>query len=143
MHLAIDGYGGDPEKLKDVDLIYKFLDEYPSTIGMNKVIPPQVYTYRGQTPEDWGVSGFVLIAESHISIHTFPDRQYVNIDIFSCREFDDNARTEDVKEMFSLAEVRVWTMERGLSYDTPREGYQDMVRQRVHLFPSPGPADAE
>ena len=143
MHLAIDGYGGDPEKLKDVDLIYRFLDEYPTAIGMNKVIPPQVYTYRGQTPEDWGVSGFVLIAESHISIHTFPDRQYVNIDIFSCREFDDNARTGDIKEMFSLAEVRVWSMERGLSYTTPREGYRNMVRQRVHMSPSPGPADAE
>ena len=143
MHLAIDGYGGDPEKLKDVDLIYRFLDEYPSTIGMNKVIQPQVYTYRGQTPEDWGVSGFVIIAESHISIHTFPDRQYVNIDIFSCREFDDNARSEDVKDIFSLAKIKVWTMERGLSYTTPREGYRDMVRQRVHTSPSQGPADAE
>ena len=63
MHLAVDGYGGDPEKLKDVDLVHQFLDEYPDAIGMTKIVPPQVYTYQGQKPGDWGVSGFVLIAE--------------------------------------------------------------------------------
>ena len=84
MHLVINGRGTDADKLKDVNLIYRFLDEYPSVIGMTKIIKPQIYTYNGQKPQDWGVSGFVLIAESHISIHTFPSKCYANIDIFSC-----------------------------------------------------------
>ena len=134
MHLAVDGYGGDPEKLKDVDLIHKFLDEYPDAIGMTKIVPPQVYTYQGQKPGDWGVSGFVLIAESHISIHTFPDRGYVNIDIFSCKEFDPASSLEDVKAAFSLPQVNVWTLERGLEFITPREAYQGMVSERVNLM---------
>ena len=142
MHLVVDGYGADPEKLKDTDLIYRFLDEYPDAIGMTKIVPPQVYTYRGQTDEDWGVSGFVVIAESHISIHTFPDRQYVNIDIFSCKEFDASSSLDDVKEAFSLSEVKVWTLERGLEYTTPREAYGGMVRERVSLTPSAGAGDA-
>ena len=136
MHLVIDGYGGDPKKLQDVDLIQDFLDEYPSTIGMTKVVPPQVYTYHGKVPEDWGVSGFVIIAESHISIHTFPDRGYVNIDIFSCKEFDADASLEDVKATFSLPEVKTWTLERGLEYSAPREAYHGMVRERISLSPS-------
>ena len=145
LHLAIDGYGGDPKKLQDVDLIQDFLDEYPSTIGMTKVVPPQVYTYHGKVPEDWGVSGFVIIAESHISIHTFPDRGYVNIDIFSCKEFDADASLEDVKATFSLPEVKTWTLERGLEYSAPREAYHGMVRERVGLSPfmSVGPEGAE
>ena len=142
MHLVVDGYGADPEKLKDTDLIYRFLDEYPDTIGMTKIVPPQVYTYHGQTPEDWGVSGFVVIAESHISIHTFPDRGYVNIDIFSCKEFDPSSSLEDVKEAFSLPEVKVWTLERGLEYATPKEAYGGMVRERLTLTPSVGSGDA-
>ena len=141
MHLVVDGYGADPEKLKDTDLIYRFLDEYPDAIGMTKIVPPQVYTYRGQTDEDWGVSGFVVIAESHISIHTFPDRQYVNIDIFSCKEFDASSSLDDVKETFSLSDVKVWTLERGLEYTTPREAYGGMVRERVSLTPSTGAGD--
>ena len=136
MHLVIDGYGGDPEKLQDVDLIQGFLEEYPSAIGMTKVVPPQVYTYRGKVPGDWGVSGFVIIAESHISVHTFPDRGYVNIDIFSCKEFDADASLEDVRSTFSLTDVRTLTLERGLEYSAPREAYHGMVRERVGLSPS-------
>ena len=141
MHLVIDGYGGDPEKLKDTDLILGFLDEYPDSIGMTKIIPPQVYTYHGRTPEDWGVSGFVIIAESHISIHTFPDRGYVNIDIFSCKEFDASESLEVVKDKFSLPEVKVWELERGLEYTTPTEGYKGMVRERVGMIPTLGTGD--
>ena len=136
MHLVIDGYGVDPEKLKDVDLVYHFLDEYPSAVGMTKVIPPQVYTYHGQTPEDWGISGFVLIAESHISIHTFPAKCYANIDIFSCKEFDPAPSLEDVKATFSLSEVRVWTLERGQEYSTASTAYQGILRERADLIPT-------
>ena len=142
MHLIVDGKGADPEKLKDVDLIYNFLDEYPDKIGMTKIVPPHVYTYYGQTPEDWGVSGFVIIAESHISIHTFPDKGYVNIDIFSCKEFDATSSLHDVQATFSLPEVEVWTLERGLEYVTPKEAYTGMVRERVNIMSVAGSGDA-
>jgi len=142
MHLAVDGYGGDHDRLTDSDLLYRFLDEYPTTIGMTKIAPPQVYTYRGRMPEDWGLSGFVLIAESHISVHTFPDRGYVNVDIFSCRDFDATASVRDVEQTFSLEETRVWTLERGVEHSTPREVFRGMVRERVNLAPTRSPADA-
>ena len=141
MHLVVDGYGADPEKLTDEDLIFSFLDEYPAAIGMTKMITPQVYTYRGKTPEDWGLSGFVLIAESHISVHTFPDRGYVNIDVFSCKQFDADASLEDVKKTFGLTDVRVWTMDRGVEYSNPRAAFGGMVRERVGLIASGGQSD--
>ena len=142
MHLAVDGYGADSEKLKDEDLVQRFLDHYPASIGMTKIIPPQVYTYHGRTPEDWGISGFVLIAESHISVHTFPARQHVNIDIFSCKDFDAEASLEEVKRTFSLSETKVWTLDRGLDYDTPQAAYRGMVRERVRLLPDARISDA-
>ena len=73
---------------------------------MTKIAPPEVHTYRGSKPEDWGVSGFVLIAESHISIHTFPHRQYVNIDIFSCKSFDYQRALAEAKQLFDLTDVK-------------------------------------
>ena len=141
MHLVVDGYGADPERLTDEDLLFAFLDEYPAVIGMTKMITPQVYTYRGKTAEDWGLSGFVLIAESHISVHTFPDRGYVNIDIFSCKEFDSDASLEDVKKTFGLSNVRVWTMDRGVEFSSPRTAFDGMVRERVGLIGSGGSSD--
>ena len=133
MHLIVDGYGAPKEKLTDTDLVYTFLDGFPHAIGMTKIVPPQVYTYHGKTAEDWGVSGFVLIAESHISIHTFPERQYINIDIFSCKDFDATSSLDDVKRTFDLSEVKVWTLDRGIDYASPRQGYNGMVRERVSI----------
>ena len=84
MHLIIDGYHADSKKISDKSVVYDFLNKHPKDIEMTKLIEPQVYVYRGEKKQDWGISGFVLIAESHISVHTFPDREYINIDIFSC-----------------------------------------------------------
>ena len=42
MHLIIDGYGGDPRKMQDVEFISNLLDAYPSQIGMTKI--PQRHT---------------------------------------------------------------------------------------------------
>ena len=109
---------------------------------MTKIIEPQVYTYRGQKLEDWGVSGFVLIAESHISVHTFPERGYINIDVFSCKSFDADTAQNDLKAAFGLRDVKTWTLERGLDFVTPRELYGSMVRERVHLIGARGRGDA-
>ena len=124
MHLVIDGYGGDIAKMWDADLVRRFLDDYPSALGMTKVCDPQVLTYNGPKVEDSGVSGFVIIAESHISIHTFPRRDYVNIDFFSCKSFDNERALRDVKDLFSLEEVRTWLLDRGLEHLAGREALE-------------------
>jgi S-adenosylmethionine decarboxylase len=133
MHLVIDGYDGDAAKLQDHDLVHRFLDSYPSVIGMTKLMPPHVLTYDGPKREDWGISGFVIIAESHISIHTFPERQYINIDIFSCKDFDTIKALEDVKMAFSLEKVSTWTIDRGLEHLSPQAAVIAMNSDRRKL----------
>ena len=133
VHLVIDGYGADSATLKDVDLVHDFLDSFPARIGMTKIAPPQVYTYRGRKPNDWGVSGFVLIAESHITAHTFHERSYLNIDVFSCRKFDAERATGEIERCFGLEQVEATVLDRGLEYLGDRELYSGMVRERVHL----------
>lgn len=90
-HLILEAYGCPQELLGDLGLISQTLDAYPAQLDMTKIMPPYVFTYKGTVPDDWGVSGVVLIAESHISIHTFPDKGFVTLDIFSCRDFDVDA----------------------------------------------------
>jgi len=116
MHLIIDGFGANRKMLESEELIYQLLDDYPSQIGMTKVAPPQVFRYVGSKPEDWGISGFVIIAESHISIHTFPERRYVNIDIFSCKDFDPEQAIRELKARFELPELKTCLLSRGLEY---------------------------
>src|SRR3990172_9585989 len=114
MHVIIDGYGGDPEQLADENVVGVILDRYPDDMGMTKIAPPTVVRYKGSKPEDWGVSGYVMIAESHISMHTFPERRLVWADIFSCKDFDAAPIVEDLKQRFRLREMRVSILERGL-----------------------------
>ena len=116
MHVAIDGFGGDRQKLSDENLVRALLDRYPEEIGMTKIAPPHVQRYVGKKPEDWGLSGFVLIAESHISIHTFPQHGYVWVDIFSCKGFDARRPIDDIQEQFLLTEVRTQVLSRGLEF---------------------------
>ena len=105
MHLTIDGYGDNPKLMQDEQFIYQLLDSYPARIDMTKISSPHVYKYIGSRPEDWGISGFVFIAESHISIHTFVERCYVNIDVFSCKNFDADKVVKDFKDKFQLTRM--------------------------------------
>jgi S-adenosylmethionine decarboxylase len=136
MHLIIDGRGCDYRQVSDPDLVHRFLDAFPDTIHMTKITPPNVYTYRGPTPDDWGVSGFVIIAESHISVHTFPDRDYINIDVFSCKEFDTELALSEIQRVFTLQQVKSWTLDRGLEHLEPAtakravESEREALRQR-------------
>ena len=73
---------------------------------MTKISEPYVLQYSGEKPEDWGVTGFVIIAESHIAIHTFPDHGYVWVDIFSCKEFEADGAIDRIVETFGLTTSR-------------------------------------
>lgn len=114
MHVIIDGYGGDPDQLADENVVRAILDRYPSEMGMTKIAPPTVVRYKGSKPEDQGVSGYVMIAESHISMHTFPERCIIWADVFSCRDFDAAPIVEDLKQRFRLREIQVSILPRGL-----------------------------
>jgi len=116
VHLTIDGFGGDRERLSSESLVRSLLDTYPAEINMTKISDPHVQRYVGEKAEDWGVSGFVLIAESHIAIHTFPERGYVWVDVFSCKEFEASGATGRIVEAFGLRSVRTAVLERGLEY---------------------------
>ncbi len=89
-HLTLDFYKCEQESLNKPDFIYKILDELPNVIGMNKLTKPSVIVYEGdpETFDKGGVSGFVIIAESHISVHTFAEQRFASVDIFSCKDFN-------------------------------------------------------
>jgi S-adenosylmethionine decarboxylase len=133
MHLAVDGYTGATEKLQDLEFIRRFLDDFPDAIGMTKIIAPAVTTYQGPVQEDWGISGFVIIAESHISVHTFPARNYIWLDIFSCKEFDADVALNQLRDIFSLTTVNSWALERGLDHYSPEEARKALDQERIQL----------
>jgi len=115
-HLILEAYGCPKDLLGDLGLVSETLDAYPAQLDMTKIMPPYVFRYSGTVPDDWGVSGVVLIAESHISIHTFPDKGFVTLDIFSCREFDVDAAIDYFKSVFKPTSVEKQVLQRGREF---------------------------
>jgi len=85
-HVMIDGYGCAPARLNDRMLVRSCLTELPAMLLMRPLCAPEVYFAPGGTPKDpGGWTGFVVVQESHISIHTFPASQFVSIDAYTCK----------------------------------------------------------
>jgi S-adenosylmethionine decarboxylase len=86
-HIIID-WKVKKEKLDNLELIYRILDFLPSFLGMRKLTPPFVVVCDDVPKKERGISGFVMIYESHISIHTWPEKEKLSMDIYSCKNFD-------------------------------------------------------
>jgi S-adenosylmethionine decarboxylase len=112
MHLIIDGYSSNQQILQDEVFLRQMLDSIPTLIGMTKISEPFVFRYVGDEPKEWGISGFVFIAESHISFHTFVERSYINIDVFSCRNFDTKQAIKHFKEKLQLIKYKSYLVNR-------------------------------
>jgi S-adenosylmethionine decarboxylase len=117
-HLTIDVKNASKEKLSDIKLHFDFLMNLPKFIGMTPITQPYVFPYSGLVPEDKGITGFQIIAESHISIHSFEDKGWSFIDIFSCKNFDVEKAVEFTKDIFGDSDVEISLVKRG--YGFPR-----------------------
>jgi len=73
--------------LTDLDTLLRWLEELALRTGLNPIYGPVVVEFPSPDPQKSGLTGFVVIAESHIAIHTYPETRKVFIDIFSCRDF--------------------------------------------------------
>ena len=117
-HFMLDGYGGDPKRLDNKDLVLLSLVELPYQLGMKRLSNPEVYEAPDNNIKDpGGWSGFVVIAESHISIHTFPARKFLSIDVYSCRNgLDREFIRKYYTEIFKLKEIEENFVKRGTKY---------------------------
>ena len=117
-HLTLDLYGCNKEKISDLEFVTSILNELPDLINMKKISLPNVIFYPGSegTFDKGGISGFVLIATSHITIHTFIEQEHVFFDIFSCKNFDVEKATSYLIDKFEAKKVDKNLFQRGLEF---------------------------
>lgn len=117
-HVTIDGYGGDKELLNDKALIAEFLDELLGSLEMHALSAPYIISAPDNGIKDpGGWSAFVVIAESHIAIHTFPRREFVSADVYTCRNGLDHKQIEGLFiDKFKLKDVETNFIVRGTKY---------------------------
>ena len=116
-HLLLEAYGSPKEKLSDIGKISEFLDIFPEKLQMTKIMPPYVFKYDGgAVKEDWGISGVVLIAESHIALHTFPEKEFFTLDIFSCKDFDVRQAVDFISDILDPVHFDETVLSRGREF---------------------------
>lgn len=129
-HVMLDCRGCNRDKIGDVALVFDFLNDLPEKIGMTKIIQPYVFPYSGLVPEDKGVTGMVIIAESHLTFHSFTEKDYFFFDLFSCKYFDVDTAVRHVLETFEVTEYEMHRADRGRAF--PRS-----LNERLHLVGTP------
>ncbi|MBO1005955.1 adenosylmethionine decarboxylase [Pseudogracilibacillus auburnensis] len=77
-HIVADLWGCNVHKLTDKDYLEK---EFTYAAEKSKATICGVF-FHEFSPQ--GVSGVVILAESHLSVHTFPEHGYASIDIYTC-----------------------------------------------------------
>jgi S-adenosylmethionine decarboxylase len=121
-HLTFDGSRCPVRRLDRFEALYDFLHHFPDRIGMTRIMPPYVLRQA-----DGGLAGFVLIAESHVSVHTFPAARRVMVDVFSCRSFDVEIAVAELKSLFCPARVEWKLLDRGHEFPRSIAGSRQVV----------------
>lgn len=112
-HLMIDAYGIDEKKLKDRRAVMQLLRGLPKKFKMRPLSKGEIKKVASEDYPDWGLSGFIMLYESHISLHTWPEEGYVAMDLYSCKDFDEKAITEYLKEFWDAKKVKAKLVIRG------------------------------
>ncbi|ORE96702.1 S-adenosylmethionine decarboxylase-like protein [Stappia sp. 22II-S9-Z10] len=105
-HIIVDVYGG--QRLDELDHIETTLKRCVEVAGATLL-----HVHLHHFDENGGVSGVAVLAESHISIHSWPEHNYAALDIFMCGETEPMACIEVLREAFAPANIAVSEFLRG------------------------------
>lgn len=102
-HLIVDIYGFDKEYKK-----FKMLLAQASQLAGAKLLYAYTHEFDGG-----GITGVAVLAESHISFHTWPERDYIAFDIFMCGDTHPFKAINHIKKELKADDVKIKTIKRG------------------------------
>lgn len=105
-HLIIDLWGAT--QLDNLQVMEKALRE-----AVEKAKATLLHIHLHHFTPNGGISGVAVLAESHISVHSWPERNYAAFDVFMCGDAQPEKAIDVLKAAFSPSEVKVDTILRG------------------------------
>lgn len=120
-HVLAEFFECDPNILNNVSLIEKLMVEAALECGAT-IVQKCFHMFN-----PYGVSGVVIISESHLAIHTWPELGYAAVDLFTCGDkCDPKVSYEYLKKMFNS---------KNASYKELKRGIIDAETQKVAHLP--------
>ncbi len=110
-HVILELSGCRREALNDYQLIKDAMLE-AARIAKATVLRSDFHRF---SPE--GISGTVIVSESHLAIHTWPEYGYAALDIYTCGETDPLLAAKHIVEKLGAKKVKISAIKRGIPTD--------------------------
>lgn len=108
-HCIIEYYGCPTDVMNDLELIENALVGAARKMGAT-IVAAEFHQFNPH-----GVSGMVIISESHLSIHTWPEFGYAAVDVFTCGDvIDATMANEILREAFQAEREEIVHLQRGI-----------------------------
>lgn len=108
-HVMMELWECDPSFLNNIELLEKVMVN--ATLEAGAEI--REVTFHSFAPQ--GVSGTIIISESHLSVHTFPEHGYASLDVFTCGDrIDPHLAADLVAQRLGAQKTYEIELERGL-----------------------------
>lgn len=118
-HVLAELEGCAPEVLREADRVCALMREAAQAAGATALADAT------RTFPTGGVSGFVLLAESHISIHTWPEHGYAAVDVYTCGDQTvPEAACRHLAERLGCRHLTMTVIERGETHARGRLNLQ-------------------
>lgn len=116
-HLLVEFYNCNPETLDQVDVIERHMNEAANACGAT-IVQSSFHRF-----EPYGVSGVVVISESHLAIHTWPEYGYASVDLFTCGD--------TVEPMVAYEYLKEALEAKGIEIQMLKRGHMDRIRENM------------
>ena len=107
-HIIVEYYDCDSETLRQPKLVEQYMKQ--AAILTNATIVESFFHHFSP----WGVSGAVIIAESHLTIHTWPEYGYAAVDLFTCGDLDPWKGFDYLEDVFGAKHSESMELTRGV-----------------------------
>ena len=106
---VIDAEACSPAALRDVSKIEGAIDQIVRGLSLHPVKEPMLHRF----PGEGGITALVLLAESHLAIHTFPELGAATLNVYCCRPRAPLDWPAVLSDWLGAARVRVQSLTRG------------------------------
>lgn len=128
----------DMKEKVTMDHLFEQFDSLPSEIGMTPIMRP--FTLKSTYKKNQVISILTMIAESHISLHYFPETNNCFFDMFSCRFFDEKTVLPKILKLFPAEKYQETLISRGSQYNfrkTERSAEYEKTKTWLnHIIPA-------